>query len=759
MMKTAESVTNRLKQKFLHLSLRKKIVLSIVGSSFAVLLLAVLASFFIELNHFKRQLLNEYASIAKILSSNLEAAVVFEDKKDSLDVLSALAQRGHIEIGVVYLEDGSVLAEYRGAHNGRGFELPAFDEESGIKDGRIVVGETVTVEDQVEGRVVLLANLDEVKNYLLTRGVMTLVFIAVTLFIAIILGRKLGDVLSRPILQLASTAQKVARDNDFSARQEKTSEDETGVLVDAFNEMLSEIEKQNELVTSNEARFRGYFESGIVGAGILDTNLAWKEANSRMTELLERDESTLVGLTLHDVIEDPFPGIPPSKVRTKVELGYTADCWVQGEGANRRYIRISLRCISGTKSHEEHVLILASDITDRKLHEEELLKEKEHAENLSKAKDEFLSVISHELRTPLNPIIGYVELMQLKSSGKELEQLNLVHDSAVHLLGLINDVLDFSRIERGPKTLFLEWFDYREVCEGVMELLEPEAASKGLVLTYHDLGCGGEAEAGLSVRIDGKRLRQILFNLVGNALKFTTEGRVEIRSQLTSIKGGKGRLRIEVEDTGIGIDESKRQIVFDPFSQVDTSLSRVHDGLGLGLAISRKIVGAMEGEIDFKSELGKGSCFWFEIPVAVSSLSKSRLKASNPLESGVKRGGKVLLVEDETVNREMAKSMLQELGQEVSLAMDGREALELIEKQSFDLIIMDVMMPRMNGLEAIRAIRTSNGAFARVPVVAVTAHLVGEREDFYTEAGFDGHLYKPYTMSKLAGCLSRWIKS
>lgn len=274
-------------------------------------------------------------------------------------------------------------------------------------------------------------------------------------------------------------------------------------------------------------------------------------------------------------------------------------------------------------------MLLAQNLTDRKKYEDALLKEKERAEFLSRAKDDFLSVISHELRTPLNPIIGYVEMLKRQGLDSIDKELGLIQDSANHLLALINDILDYTRIENGSISLENQWIDYRKLCQGVVELLQQGALEKGLRLGYSDCS---EAEVGekVFVKLDHLRIKQVLFNLVSNAVKFTEAGSIEVRSRLNMKSEEMAVLRIDIEDTGIGIDSRTGDTVFDPFSQVDTSLSREYDGLGLGLSISKRIVVAMEGKIGYTSVLGKGSCFWVEIPTRVSAYPDT----SYEIESG-----------------------------------------------------------------------------------------------------------------------------
>ena len=750
-------IGRNLSSKYANLSLRGKLIWAIGGVSFLVALLSAIGSFYVELAAFKGRLLNEYKATARMVSINLEAAVAFKDEQDSAEILSMLSSRSRIELGIVYLSDGTELARYWSSEDIRPSESLNINSTSEIKSGRILVNEAITVDDREVGRVVIQANMGEVREYLALRGLIALSLLAISLAVAIGLARRLSEAVARPVRQLAETAHRITKEQDFSTRQEKLAEDETGRLVDAFNEMMAEIEKRDGLVRSNEARFRGYFDFGIIGAGILDTELRWKELNGRMAEMLGVRPEELMDQPFLDSIEGDSSLFSIDSLRDKAAQGLTLDCWLKRSGDEDLYARVSIRVISGTSFHDEHALVLAQDITDRKLHEEELMTEKERAEALSRAKDEFLSVISHELRTPLSPIIGYVEMLQAEDKGGDSKQLELIRDSAMHLLGLINDVLDYSRIERGVFALESEWFDYRELCVSSIELFKAEADAKGVSLSYDDLvGLDGERED-MSIKSDRLRLRQVILNLVSNAIKFTSNGKVDIRSKLLGDGDGPFVFRVEVEDTGAGIDPSKRNVVFDPFVQVDASLAREHTGLGLGLAISRKIILALDGRIDCESEVNEGSRFWFEIPVEAKPSRLERSSSETELTERSIRRGRILLVEDEPVNRELAASLLQGMNQDVISASDGFQAIELAREGSFDLIIMDIMMPRMSGLEAAAAIREAESEGERTPIVAVTAHLRGSDSHAYQAAGIDERLAKPYTLSKLQNALERWM--
>ncbi len=756
-------LVNWIRDCCLRASLRRKLIVLISGVSLLVVSLSMFISFAIEASFFRSRLIAEYQATGRMLASNLEAAITFKDEFDSSEIISMLSQREFVLVARVYQENGTLLAEYRRPDMDTEIAPPLYGAENVFDGEKIVVNTPVLVGGRRIGEVVLMADTREMQTFLSARTGVLLALLTFSIALAIWLAARLGMELSRPIQELAKTAQRIASEHDFSTRHKRISEDETGRLVDAFNEMMAEIESRDDVIRSNEERFRGYFEMGIVGAGILDTEFRWKQANPRLLEMLGSDWSSLEGTRLMNVMDGESGDLKvESFIHDEVsdKRPISCDCWLKRIGGEPIYAMISMRWVPGTKHLGEHILFLAHDITDRKLYENEILQAKEQAESSSKAKNDFLSVISHELRTPLNPIIGYVEMMIGEREDRDdVRRLKLIKHSAEHLLGLIDDVLDYSRIERGVVSLSGDWIDYREICKDVVGLLKEEAQSKGVELTYAHQVDGNAEKDRLIIQSDRVKLQQVMLNLVANAVKFTIEGSVAIRSFLKKEANGDYCLRIEVEDTGIGITANSEEEVFKPFKQIDASLTREHGGLGLGLAISRKIVDAMSGAIHYRSEKNVGSCFWFEVPVKVAKGEDMGRVDPDPPRAVAQRSGRVLLVEDELVNQELGRALLVGFGQEVVCVNDGLEAVEAFGKSKFDLIIMDIKMPRMDGFEASKAIRNMESGERRTPIVAVTAHVTTRDADVYFESGMDDWVSKPFTLSKLTKLLERWLGS
>lgn len=751
------------------LSLRNKLLLIISGVSFIVVGFFMASSFAIELNVFKKRLLDGYCSTTQILANNLEAALAFGDEEDSRELVGNVSRLEAVNFVAVYFSDGRLLALYRSKDLTADDPIPDLSLTTGIVGSYLYVKEPVFSSGEISGYVILKADMREANAFFLSRIWRSVVLLIFSLFIGVALAVLLSKRISRPILALARTAQRISVDHDFSTRQKRVSEDEVGKLVDAFNEMMAEIETRDDKIRSSEQRFRGYFELGIVGAGVLNTRLRWEDANVRMLEMLECTIDALKGHSFLEILDltpssltiEHFDIIEESGRQIKI-----GDYWFKRKGKSSIYVMMSMRLVPGTRLTEPHIILLAQDITDRKLYEDKLKSAKEEAEASSKAKDEFLSIISHELRTPLNPIIGYVKMLQHERDAKEDPvRLSYIKQSAQHLLGLIDNLLDYSRIERGSIQLNVEDVDFIGIVKDVVGLLSPAAVSKGLEVSSNFAMDGVEEELRPIVRLDPLKFKQILFNLISNATKFTEVGSVNVTSRLVSLEDGMARIRIEITDTGIGISDSDREKVMTPFAQVDGSMSRVYGGMGLGVAISRRMMKAMGGSLDFRSELGVGSRFWIEMDVKFLNTRKE-VDASESLIEGVSapavmsaggNGRRVLLVEDDLLNRELAFSLLVSAGYSVVTARDGVEALDRIKVEEFDLIVMDLRMPRLDGYETAKVIRKFERGRKHVPIVAVSAHVTSEDRQKCFAVGMDGYLSKPLDIERFNTLLEQWM--
>ncbi len=396
-----------------------------------------------------------------------------------------------------------------------------------------------------------------------------------------------------------------------------------------------------------------------------------------------------------------------------------------------------------------HYLSILEDISRRKQDEEQLTAAKNAAEAANRAKSEFLAVMSHEIRTPMNGILGMAQLVQDSPlSPQQRDYVDTIYSSSEALLGLLNDILDFSKLEAGKIEFESVVFDLADVVSAVMGLMAPRAREKALRLDTdmaHPLPFG--------LRGDPLRLRQILLNLVGNAIKFTDRGTVRLGVAALAETEQTVELRFEVSDTGIGIPPHIRQKLFRSFSQADTSINRRYGGSGLGLAICRRLVELQGGHIGVESEAGTGSTFWFSLPYAIAR-DERPTPPRLPVATGLPPL-RILLAEDNAVNRKVAVALLERWGHRVQAVVNGHEAVEAARDRIFDLILMDMQMPEMDGLEATGRIRALPDERARVPIIALTANAMPGDEQHCLAAGMNGYVSKPIELDTLFAVIQR----
>ncbi len=374
------------------------------------------------------------------------------------------------------------------------------------------------------------------------------------------------------------------------------------------------------------------------------------------------------------------------------------------------------------------------------------------AEAASRAKSQFLAVMSHELRTPMTGVIGMIDVLRRTAlDARQTEYLDVMRQSADTLLAVLNDILDFSKIEAGQLEIETVAFDLDEAIDGVVRLFGPRAAEKGLAL-----GFTWPAEAPRRIHGDPVRLRQVLANLIGNAVKFTARGGIDVRVARWGVVDGRMRLRIEVADTGPGIAEAVRPRLFQMFSQGDSSTNRRFGGTGLGLAICRRLIEAMGGTIGVDAP-GDGAVFWFELAAPLAAAEPAvTAPAAAPIVAP--RAARVLVAEDVPTNRRLVEAILAHLGHEVAFVENGRDAVEAVRRQRFDVVLMDMQMPEMDGIEATRAIRALPGPSATTPILALTADVVPEQRRRFEAAGIDGVLLKPIQWGELQKAIAAVLR-
>jgi signal transduction histidine kinase/CheY-like chemotaxis protein len=643
------------------LSIQRKLQVIIMVPAVAALLVACGALLAYEITDARASLKAGLSLLTEMIAENSTAALCFDDAKAAGSLLAGLKSTPAVVRTIIYTSHWTVLAGY--ARPGATAQAPQRlgEYRTAFENGILAVHRPVLLDGQGVGSIYMEADLRYVQARATHAVTIILVVLAISAFLAYLLAARLQRVISDPVIHLAQTAKAVTVLKNYAIRAQRTTDDELGLLIDGFNEMLSQIQRRDA-----ELELRRDSLEGEVGA--------------RTADLL----------------------------RVNAEL----------TGA------------------------------------------KDKAEEANRAKSEFLANMSHEIRTPMNGVLGMTELaLDTNLTPEQREYLITVKQSAESLLTIINDILDFSKIEAGKLDLETVAFNVRSCIQEAVKLMDWRAGQKSL-----ELSCEIDPNVPEYIFGDPIRLRQVLLNLLGNAVKFTERGSIAVTGAAQQARGGATELQLEVRDTGIGIPIEKQSTIFEAFSQADGSMTRRFGGTGLGLTISSRLISLMGGAISVESAPGRGSCFRFNIQAAPAggpsqTLDQTAAEANRLPEKSAAHAVRALLVEDNPVNQQVVLRLLQKHGHQVTLASNGREALEALIGAEFDIVLMDVQMPVMTGLEATEAIRrTERGSGRRVPIVAMTAHAMKGDRELCMASGMDGYLAKPIRLNDLLEAIEKFAR-
>ncbi len=479
------------------------------------------------------------------------------------------------------------------------------------------------------------------------------------------------------------------------------------------------------------------------------------ETNPALLNMLDLPETAVVGQPLA-TLADFGTGIDVRKVIAAGDFELEVN--LRRADGSQLPCHASGGTVWDEDGRDRFTFALLSDISKRVAIEKALQQAKETAEETAQIKSDFLANMSHEIRTPMNAIIGMAHLMEKTSlDARQRDYLQKIHGSSQHLMGILNDILDFSKIEAGHMRVEQIEFELAKVLDNLGTLVAEKASSKGIALIFRVDPAVPHFLIG-----DPMRLGQVLINYANNAVKFTEQGEIRIEISLREAADDQTdqslMLRFAVCDTGIGLTPEQQANLFQSFQQADNSTTRKYGGTGLGLAICKRLVELMDGEVGVDSEFGKGSTFWFTARLGRSNRQPDHSPAlpQDETQLAAVQGAHVLLVEDNALNQEVATELLTAAGLAIDLAENGAVALAKVQETSYDLVLMDMQMPVMDGLDAARAIRTLPG-FAKLPIIAMTANAMADDRDHCLAAGMNDHIAKPIDPELLWEKLLQWL--
>jgi PAS domain S-box-containing protein len=559
--------------------------------------------------------------------------------------------------------------------------------------------------------------------------------------------------LTRPISALEEAAQQLQQGQAVTVLV--NSNDEIGRLSSSFNQMAATIRERETELSSTKAFIDGVVENLPAMVVVKDVNHRFVLINKAGEDLIGVTREDFLGKTDHDLFPPEQADFFVERDRAVLESGLLeviADEPIQTRDNGLRYLQTKKIAINGEDGRPQYLVCISDDITERKLAAAALEAALDEAEAANRAKSSFLTNMSHEVRTPLNGLVGVAGMLQATGlNARQSDMVAIIETSAQILERVLSDVIDLAQLESGRVEFVDQVFDLKAGMQLLGAQVEPLAAGKGLAFNLEIA-----ADVGDAVQGDRIRLQQVLTNLLNNALKFTETGQVGLR--ISRLTPGGDAVAFEVHDTGVGFDPEMAETLFERFRQADSSATRQFGGTGLGLSISRDLARGMGGDVTARGAPGEGACFTLVVPLkaaaAPASIPAAPAVASAEDEAEA-RPVRVLLTDDNAINRKVAAMILDAVGAQIVHAENGEEALLAFQAQAFDVVLMDLQMPVMDGLTAIQLMRghEANTGAARTPILVLSANALPEHREAAAVAGADAHIPKPITAPVLLNAL------